>query len=135
MVELMYKEDIELFLEKVNGHHPSIKFTTEVSEIETTFLDTTVYNGALKGFFLGSNLRFGGRQSTVTMVFTRWPREDTFPVSRALGGKCRRLSRVSNIILLQDLTPLHLKYTRSTNLWSVCLRKLKLSTHLNTLFK
>ena len=33
----------------------------------------------------------GGRQSTVTMVFTHWPREDCFPVSRALGGKCRCL--------------------------------------------
>ena len=42
-------------------------------------------------FSFGSNLRFGGRQSTVTMVFTRWPREDSFPVSRALRGQCRRL--------------------------------------------
>ena len=70
-------------------------------------------------FSFGSNLPFGGRQSTVTMVFTRWPREDSFPVSQALGGKCRCLSRVCNIILLQDLTPLHVKITRSTNLWSV----------------
>ena len=23
------------------------------------------------------------------MVFTRWPRENSFPVSRALGGTCR----------------------------------------------
>ena len=45
VVELMYKEDIELFLEKANGHHLTIKLTTEVSEIETTFLDTTIYNG------------------------------------------------------------------------------------------
>ena len=30
-----------------------------------------------KGFFFGSNMRFiGGRQSTVTMVFTRCPREE-----------------------------------------------------------
>ena len=29
-----------------------------------------------KGFAFGSNLRFRGRQSTVTMFFTRWPRED-----------------------------------------------------------
>ena len=38
-----------------------------------------------------SNLGFGGRQSNVTMVFTHWPREDFFPVSRALGGKFRCL--------------------------------------------
>ena len=80
---------------------------------------------ALKGFFL----RFGGRQS-VTMVFTRWPREDSFPVSRALGGTCRRLSRFCNI-LLQDLTLL-VKISRSTNFLSVCRRKLKLLTHLHT---
>ena len=29
----------------------------------------------------------------VSMVFTRWPREDSFPVSRAPGGSFRRLSR------------------------------------------
>ena len=59
--------------------------------------------GAPKGYFFpfDSNLRFGGRQSTVTMVFTRWPREDSFPVSGALGGKFRRLSCFCNIILLQ----------------------------------
>ena len=31
-------------------------------------------------FFFGSNLWFGGRQSTVTMVFTHWPRKESFPV-------------------------------------------------------
>jgi len=36
------KEDIELFTEKVNAHHPTIKFTAEVLQIETTFLDTKV---------------------------------------------------------------------------------------------
>ena len=89
------------------------------------------YRPELKDFFFDSNLRFGGRQSTVTMVFTRWPREDSFPVSRARGGKCRRLSRFCSI-LLQDLTPLHVKITRSTNLLSVCRRKFKLSIHLHT---
>ena len=34
---------------------------------------------------------FGGCQSTVTMVFTHWSREGCFPVSQALGGKCRCL--------------------------------------------
>ena len=38
--------------------------------------------------FFCSNLWFGGRQSTVTMVFTRWPREDSFPVFQALRGTC-----------------------------------------------
>ena len=66
------------------------------------------------------------------MAFTRWPGEDSFPVSLALGGKCRCLSRFCNIILLQDLTPPHVKIKRSTNLWSVFRRKLKLLTYLNT---
>ena len=39
------KQDIELFIEKANAYHPIIKCTDEVSEIETTFLDTTVYKG------------------------------------------------------------------------------------------
>jgi len=42
------KEDIEIFIEKANAYHPTIdtiKFTAEVSEIETTSLDTTVYKG------------------------------------------------------------------------------------------
>ena len=57
--------------------------------------------------------------------------KNSFPVSRALGGKCRRLNRFGNI-LLQDLTPLHFKITRGTNLLSVCRRKLKLSSYLHT---
>ena len=77
---------------------------------------------ALKGFFL---------HSTVTMVFTHWPREDSFPLSRAFGGICWHLNHFCNI-LLQDVTPLHIKITRSTNLLSVCRRKLKLSTYLHT---
>ena len=60
-------------------------------------------------------------------VFTRWPRADSLPVSRALG----RTSRFCNA-LLQDLAPLHIKTTRSTNLLNVCRRKLKLSTYLQT---
>ena len=78
------------------------------------------------GFFFGSNLRFiGGRQSTVTMVFTRWPREElcTRRKMSALRWFCN--------ILLQGLTPLHVNITRSTNLLSVCRRKLKLSTYLH----
>ena len=39
------KEDIDLFIEQANSFHPTIKFTAEISQIETTFLDTTVYKG------------------------------------------------------------------------------------------
>ena len=48
-----------------------------------------------------------------------------------VGGICRRFSGFCNI-LLQDLTPLHVKITRRKNLLSVYRRKLKLSTYLHT---
>ena len=56
----------------------------------------------------------------VSMVFTRWLREDSFPVSRAPGG---------TFFLPQDQTPPYVKITRSTNLLSVCRRKIILSTY------
>ena len=39
------KEETEHFIEQANFYHPTIKFTTEVSQSETTFLDTTDYKG------------------------------------------------------------------------------------------
>ena len=39
------KEEIEHFVEQANSYHPTIKFSAEVSQLETTFLDTTVYKG------------------------------------------------------------------------------------------
>ena len=36
------KEEIEHFIEQANSYHRTIKFTAEVSQLETTFLDTTV---------------------------------------------------------------------------------------------
>ena len=65
------------------------------------------------------------------MVFTHWPRQDSFLLSRALWGTCQRLSCFCNI-LLQDLTSLHVKITRGTYLLSVCRRKLKLTTYWHT---
>ena len=39
------KADIEQFIEQANSYHPTIKFTAEISDTETTFLDTVVYRG------------------------------------------------------------------------------------------
>ena len=41
------KPDIETFIEQenLNLHHPTIKFTAEISDTETVFLDTTAYKG------------------------------------------------------------------------------------------
>ena len=39
------RDKIEDFLVMSNSFHPTIKFTAEISETETTFLDTKVYKG------------------------------------------------------------------------------------------
>ena len=39
------KPDIDKFIVEANSHHPTIKFTAEISNTETTFLDTVVYKG------------------------------------------------------------------------------------------
>ena len=39
------KDEVTQFIEQANSHHPTIKFTAEVSDMETTFLDTKVYKG------------------------------------------------------------------------------------------
>ena len=39
------KTDIERFIEQANSHHPTINFTAEISNTETTFLDTVIYKG------------------------------------------------------------------------------------------
>ena len=39
------RKDIDLFIEQANTFHPTIKFTTEISEKQITFLDMVVYKG------------------------------------------------------------------------------------------
>ena len=39
------KKDIDSFIELANNHHPTIKFTAEISDTEITFLDTCVHKG------------------------------------------------------------------------------------------
>lgn len=41
------REEINLFILEANRYHPTIKFTTEISEKETNFLDTTVFKGEI----------------------------------------------------------------------------------------
>ena len=38
-------EEINGFIEQADRHHPTIKFTTEISDQETIFLDTWIYKG------------------------------------------------------------------------------------------
>ena len=61
----MYKEYIKLFIEKAKANHPVIKFTTEVSEIETTFSQRALKKGFVKGFLeqtLPNKLNMKGRK-------------------------------------------------------------------------
>ena len=39
------REEITQFIEQANSHHPTIRFTAEISDTETTFLDTKIYKG------------------------------------------------------------------------------------------
>ena len=106
------------------------KVINYTNQQQVSFTSVTT-NTCPQRLLFGSNLWFGERQSTITMVFSHWPREDSFLLSRALGGTCQRLSCLCNI-LLQDLTPLRVKITRGTYLLSVCRRKLKLTTYWHT---
>ena len=39
------RDVIKKFIEEANKHHPTIKFTAEISCTDATFLDTTIYKG------------------------------------------------------------------------------------------
>ena len=39
------RREIDKFIALANRHHPSIKFTAEISHKEINFLDTTIYKG------------------------------------------------------------------------------------------
>ena len=39
------KQDIDKFITQANSHHPTIKFTAEISNTEATFVDIVVYKG------------------------------------------------------------------------------------------
>ena len=39
------KDQVTQFIEQANSHHPTIKFTAEISDTDTTFLDTSIYKG------------------------------------------------------------------------------------------
>ena len=39
------RDKIQLFINEANKHHPTIKFTAEISEKDINFLDTTIFKG------------------------------------------------------------------------------------------
>ena len=97
---------------------------------KVTAVTTNTYPQKFFSFFQTCGL-VDANQLLVNTVFTPRPRQHSFALSRAPGGTCWRSSHFCNI-LLQDLTPLHVKITRSTNLSSACRRKLKSTTYLHT---
>ena len=70
-------------------------------------------------FSSGSNLRFGGRQSNSYHGFSRVGQSRFFP----------RFSSTRKNMPAFNPAQLHVKFTRSMNLLSVCRRKLKSSTY------
>ena len=60
------KPDIEAFIEQAKLHHPTIKFTAEISDTETVSLDTIVYKGT----------RF--MEKSILDVKTHFKRTETF---------------------------------------------------------
>jgi len=108
------------------GFHGKDRFRYLVVTVILQWLPLT---SALIGFFrLVQTCVLVDVNQPLPWFFTRWPRADSFPVSRAIGRTCPRLSRFCNI-LLQDPAQFHVKITRNTNLLSVCRRKLKLSPY------
>ena len=41
------REEIDQFILEANRHHPTIKFTAEISEKKINFLDTTIFKGEI----------------------------------------------------------------------------------------
>ena len=71
------KTDIEIFIEQANSHHPTIKFTTEISNTETTFLDIVIYKGE----------RF--RKQSILDIKTHFkPTETVHPLHLLSPAKC-----------------------------------------------
>ena len=89
------KEEIEHFIEQANSYHPTIKFTAEVSQLETTFLDTTVYKGERfeKESILDVCTHY---KPTETFQYTNYNSCHTAGVKKRLKGEALRLLRTNS---------------------------------------
>ena len=82
------REDLTHFIEQANKHHPTILFTAEISDTETTFLDTSVYKGE----------RF--TNESVLDIRTHYKPTETFQYTHFSSKK----SNSSNLISLIEVT-------------------------------
>ena len=90
------KEEILQLIEHANSHHPTIKFTAEVSETETTYLDTTIYKGErfLQDSILDVRTHF---KPTETFQYTHFTSSHTPGVKKGfIKGEALRLLRTNS---------------------------------------
>ena len=88
--------EISQFIEQANSHHPTIKFTAEISETETTFLDTTISKGErfLKVSVLDVRTHF---KPTVTFQYTHFTSSHPPGVKKGfIKGEALRLLRTNS---------------------------------------
>ena len=93
---IINREEILQFIEQANSHHPTIKFTAEVSETEATFLDTTIHKGErfLKYSILDVRTHF---KPTETFQYTHFTSSHPPGVKKGfIKGEALRLLRTNS---------------------------------------
>ena len=97
------REVLTEFIDKANNHHPTIKFTAEIFDTETTFLDTSVYKGERFISKAVLDIRTHNK-ATGTFQYTRAPEYTHFSLCRPPGvrkgfikaGEALRLLRTNS---------------------------------------
>ena len=97
------RDKIEDFLLKANSFHPTIKFTAEISETETAFLETKVYKGDRfnKESFLDVRTHF---KPTETFQYTNFCSCHPLGVTKGEGEALRRLRTNSSQFTFEENT-------------------------------
>ena len=93
-----YKGEIEQSVEQANLCHPTIKFTTEISQLDTPFWDTTVYKGEKfeKESILNVRTHY---KATETFQYTNYVHTSCHPADFKKGfvkGEALRLLRTNS---------------------------------------
>ena len=96
------KHEINKFIELANSHHPTIKFTAEISDTESTFLDFVVYKG--KRFHAQSILDIKAHfKSTETFQYTHFASSHTHRVSKKVSWRVKLLDFYAPTLQTQHL--------------------------------
>ena len=90
------RDKIEDYLVKANSFHTTIKFTAEISETETTFLDTKVYKGDRfnKESILGVRTHFKATETFSTRISIRVTHQASRKASHKLSNDFRMLTEI-----------------------------------------